>query len=316
MATTPDHLPAADEHAPENGHALTETGAAVHGETAGEHAEGAGEHAEAEGGIEAPTLASETIGHIGPIELRNTMLMAWLAMLVLFIVAFAAWRTKYRQVPGRFQMLLELVVGGLFDFFDSVVQDRKTTRKFFPLVATILIFIVIANWMGILPGVGSITILGMHEGHEMALPLFRSMNADVNMTLAIALIAIVATQAFGIAALGVASYGSKFFVAPWKDPIGSFVGILELVAEFAKIVSFTFRLFGNIFAGEVLLVVISFLLPYIAPIPFLGLEIFVGFIQGLVFALLTLVFLKMAVTGHGDHDTQEHPSAPLTAPMA
>ncbi|TSC58535.1 MAG: ATP synthase subunit a [Candidatus Peregrinibacteria bacterium Greene0416_19] len=251
--------------------------------------------------ITAPTLASETIGLIGSFEIRNTMLMAWLAMGVIIILALCTWRTRYREIPGRFQVLMEMIVGGLFDFFDSVVQDRALTRRFFPLVATIFLFLVLANWMGILPGVGSITIAGVHEGHPMMLPLLRSMNADVNMTLAIAVISVVMTQVFGIALLGVGPHLSKFFVAPWKDPIMSFVGILELIAEFAKIISFTFRLFGNIFAGEVLLVVIAFLVPYLAPLPFLGLEIFVGFIQGLVFALLTVVFLKIATVAHGEH---------------
>ncbi len=251
--------------------------------------------------ITAPTLASETIGHIGSFELRNTMIMAWLAMLVFFAIAFALRRTGYKEVPGRFQALMEMIVDGLFDFFDSVVQDRAKTRKFFPLVATIFLFLVIANWMGIFPGVGSITIAGMHDGRPMNIPIFRSMNADVNMTLAIAIVSVVMTQIFGIAALGVLPHAGKYFVAPWRDPIMSFVGILELIAEFAKMISFTFRLFGNIFAGEVLLVVISFLVPYLAPLPFLGLEIFVGFIQALVFALLTVVFLAMATVAHGDH---------------
>lgn len=252
--------------------------------------------------ITAPTLASETIAHFGSFEIRNTMLMAWLAMLVFFAIALRLRLTNYRTIPGRFQAFLELIIEGLFDFFDSIVQDRKRTRTFFPLVATIFLFLVLANWMGILPGVGSITIEGMHEGHLIDVPLFRSMNADVNMTLAIALISVIMTQVFGIAALGILPYASKYFVAPWKDPIMSFVGILELIAECAKVISFTFRLFGNIFAGEVLLVVISFLLPYIAPLPFLGLELFVGFIQGLVFALLTIVFLKMATMTHGHEE--------------
>lgn len=252
--------------------------------------------------IAAPTLASETIGHIGGFELRNTMLMAWLAMLVFFALALRLRLTQYRVIPGRFQAFMELIIEGLFDFFDSVVQDREKTRTFFPLVATIFLFLVLANWMGILPGVGSITIEGMHEGHMIPIPLFRSMNADVNMTLAIALISVIMTQVFGMLALGVLPHAGKYFVAPWKDPITSFVGILELIAECAKIISFTFRLFGNIFAGEVLLVVISFLLPYIVPLPFLGLELFVGFIQGLVFALLTIVFLKMATLAHGHEE--------------
>lgn len=251
--------------------------------------------------ITAPSLASETIAHFGSFEVRNTLVMAWLVMVVLFVFALLTWRTRYRDVPGRFQCFMELLVEGFFGFFDSVVQDKKQTRRFFPLVATIFIFLVVSNWMGILPGVGSITIPGLHEGRIVDFPVFRSMNADVNMTLAVALISVIATQFFGMAAIGIAPYAGKFFIAPWRDPIGSFVGILELIAECAKIISFTFRLFGNIFAGEVLLVVISFLIPYFAPIPFLGLEIFVGFIQALVFSLLTLVFLKMAVIAHGDH---------------
>ncbi|MEI8230186.1 MAG: F0F1 ATP synthase subunit A [Candidatus Peregrinibacteria bacterium] len=256
--------------------------------------------------IEAPTLASETIFHIGSFEVRNTLIMAWLAMLVIFAVAYFARRTRYREIPGRFQAFLEIVVEGLFGFFDSVVGDKKKTKAFFPLIATIFIFLMLANWMGILPGVGSITLEGEHAGKILALPIFRSMNADVNMTLAIALISVISTQLFGIAMLGIFPYAGKFFVAPWRDPIGSFVGILELIAETAKVISFTFRLFGNIFAGEVLLMVIGFLMPYIAPIPFLGLELFVGFIQALVFALLTAVFLTMATSAHGGHEEHSH----------
>ncbi|MDD5040905.1 MAG: F0F1 ATP synthase subunit A [Candidatus Peribacteraceae bacterium] len=257
---------------------------------------------EAMSAIEPPTLASETIAHIGSFQIRNTLIMAWLAMLVVFALVFLARRTKFKEIPGRFQAFLELIVEGLFGFFDSIIGEKSATRRFFPLLATIFLFLMLANWMGILPGVGSITISEELHGEVLNLPIFRSMNADVNMTLAIALISVIATQLFGIAALGVIPYANKFFVLPWRDPIGSFVGILELIAEMAKIISFSFRLFGNIFAGEVLLVVISFLMPYLAPIPFLGLELFVGFIQALVFAMLTAVFLKMAVTAHGGHE--------------
>ena len=254
--------------------------------------------------VHAPTLASETVFHLGSFEIRNTLIMAWLAMFFFLGLGLLLRRTHYKEIPGRFQAFFEMIIEGLFDFFDSIVQDRTATRRFFPLVATILIFLTIANWMGILPGVNSITIEGMHDGQLMNIPIFRSMNADVNMTLAIAIISVVSTQVFGIAALGVMPFASKYFVAPWRDPIGSFVGILELVAEVAKMISFTFRLFGNIFAGEVLLVVIFALMPYVAPLPFLGLEIFVGFVQGLVFSLLTIVFLKMAITAHGGHGEQ------------
>lgn len=252
------------------------------------------------------SLASEVIAHLGAFEIRNTMLMAWLAMGVLIMLAFAVRATGYQVIPGRFQAAVEIVVISLFDLFASVVNDDRLARKFFPMVATMFIFIVLGNWMGIFPGVGSITIDALHEGHMEAIPLFRSMNADVNMTLAIAMIAMAAVQFFGMSELGVHGYTSKFLVPPWKDPIGTFVGLLEIIGELSKVISFTFRLFGNIFAGEVLLIVISYLVPYLAPVPFLGMEIFVGLIQGLVFALLTTAFLKSAVTGHSEHHDESH----------
>jgi F-type H+-transporting ATPase subunit a len=235
--------------------------------------------------------------------------MAWIVMGIITGLALCVRATGYKERPGRFQALAEMIIEELAIFFNSILHDEKQTRRVFPLVGTIFLFILLANWMGILPGVGSITIMSEHEGHAMAVPLLRSMNADVNMTLAIATISMITVQVMGIATLGIVAYGSKFFIAPWKDFFGSFVGILELVSEFSRLVSFTFRLFGNIFAGEVLLVVIAFLVPYIAPIPFLGLEIFVGFVQALVFAMLTLVFLKMATIGHGDHGAETHSHA-------
>ncbi len=258
--------------------------------------------------INAPTLASETLSHIGSLPIRNTLLMAWLTMAVLIIFAVVVSSRRYRLIPTRLQTMAEMIVGGLFDFFDSILQDRKLTRKVFPIIATFFLFILTGNWLGILPGVGSITIKEVEEGHTLLIPIFRSMNADVNMTLAFTLVSVILTQVLGIATLGILPHLHKYFTAPWK-PIDFFVGILEFVGEFARLISFVFRLFGNIFAGEVLLVVISFLVPYIVPIPFLGLEIFVGFIQALVFCLLTLAFIKMAVSHHGDHEAS-HAHAP------
>lgn len=279
-----------------------------------------------------PTLASETIAHIGSFSLRNSMVMAWLAMALLITVALILRKKGLKMVPRGFQNFAETIVEGLFNFFDSVTQDKKQTKKFFPIVATIFIFVLTSNWMGILPGVGSIGFYEKHQEETAAVeekaveeatekspataskesdekitheeeklifvPYFRSAYADVNMTLALAIISVIATQIFGIFSLGFFKYAGKFFINPFKDFIGSFVGILELVSEFAKMVSFSFRLFGNIFAGEILLTVISFLAPFLAPLPFYGLEIFVGLVQALVFSLLTLVFMKMAVTSH------------------
>lgn len=245
-----------------------------------------------------PTLGSETIFHIGSFEVRNTLISSAMTILLLTIIGLVLRRKKYAIIPGGFQNLVESVVGGLFDFFDSVVGDRKKTEKFFPIVATIFFFIIVSNWMGLFPGFGSIGIWEAEEGHKVLVPILRSTFADVNMTFALALISVTSCQIFGFAMLGFKGYGGKFFVNPFKNPIGSFVGILELFSEFSKMISFSFRLFGNVFAGEVLLLVISFLVPIIAPLPFYGLEIFVGFIQALVFSFLTLVFLNLATTSH------------------
>jgi F-type H+-transporting ATPase subunit a len=123
-------------------------------------------------------------------------------------------------------------------------------------------------------------------------PLLRGANADLNTTLALAVIAVIAIQVLGVSAIGAIKYAKKFF--NFSNPINAFVGFLELISEFSKLISFSFRLFGNIFAGEVLLMVIAFLVPYIAPLPFFFLELFVGIVQALVFMMLTLVFIKGA----------------------
>lgn len=245
-----------------------------------------------------PTLSSETIFHIGSFEVRNTLITSAMTILLLTIIGLILRRKKYAIIPGGFQNLVESIVGGLFDFFDSIVGDRKKTEKFFPIVATIFLFVIVSNWMGLFPGFGSIGIWHSEEGKQVLIPILRSTFADVNMTFALALISVTSCQILGFAMLGFKGYGGKFFVNPFKNPIGCFVGILELFSEFSKMISFSFRLFGNVFAGEVLLLVISFLVPIIAPLPFYGLEIFVGFIQALVFSFLTMVFLNLATTSH------------------
>jgi F-type H+-transporting ATPase subunit a len=263
-----------------------------------------------------PTIYSETIAHVGSFEIRNTLIMSWISVIFLCIVAWKFIR-GYREnsVPTKFQALVETVIEGLYDFFHSVTQDAKQTRLFLGICGTIFLYVVISNWFGIFPGVGPIGIWEEHEGREILVPLLRSTYSDVNMTLAIAMISVVMTQVYGMMALGFRGYWGKFFLNPFKDPIGAAVGILELVSEMSKIISFTFRLYGNIFAGEVLLAVIGFLAPYAAPLPFYGLELFVGLVQGLVFSLLTLVFFKMGATGHGSHE-EVHSSAHKPATVA
>jgi len=251
-----------------------------------------------------PTLSSETIAHIGPFELRNTILTSWIVIAFIAIGVLIYYRKSKKLMPDGWQNFVEMVIEGILNFFETITADRGLAKKFLPICGTIFLYVFISNLFGLLPGFGTIGIYETHEGREVLVPFFRSVNADVNMTLGIALISVVMSQVYGLGALKL-NYLKKFFVNPLKDFVGCFVGILELVSEFAKIISFSFRLFGNIFAGEVLMMVMLFLVPFIAPMPFYGLEMFVAFVQALVFSLLTLVFFTMAVTAHGGHNEHE-----------
>lgn len=247
----------------------------------------------------AISLAAEPIGSIGGFPVTNSLLASWIVVTLLVILGLTV-RSRIRLIPRGIQNVTEAIFEFLLKLADQVTGDRRQSEKFFPLVATIFLFVTTANWFGLLPIVGPVGVHIIHNGHPAVVPLLRSANADLNTTLALAIIAVVSLQVFGIATIGFTRYASKFF--NFSNPIMFAVGLLELVGEVAKIISFSFRLFGNIFAGEVLLVVIGSLVAYVAPLPFYGLELFVGFIQGLVFSTLTLVFLKMAVTDHAEHD--------------
>lgn len=290
-------------------------------------------------------------------------------MAFLFIFGWFAGKNVKKR-PDRFQVFVELVVGGMYDFFRKL--GGKHGDKFAPLIITFFFFIVISNWFGLLPGVGTIgffekekgdhannTVLfekviagdntssqhvsektntetgtegdasdshesfvgsaeeGKHNDHgekhdekdgkeshhgPKFVPLFRGPTADLNTTLGLGIIAFFAIQYFGFSIAGI-SYIKRFL--DFRSPIYLFVGILEAVSDLSKILSFGFRLFGNIFAGEVLLAIMAFLFAFLLPIPFYGLEIFVGLVQGLVFAMLTTVFTTIAVA-HGEHMSGHH----------
>ena len=236
------------------------------------------------------SLAAEKILVIAGFGITNSLFATWVVMGILFIFSYRVTR-KMTLTPGYAQSIAELVIGGFYDFFASVV-GHKHIKKFFPLIISFFLFIIIANWFGLLPGVGTI---GFFKEAGEFVPLLRGPTADLNTTLALAIVSIVAIQYFGFKTVG-KHYSSRFL--NFSDPIYFFLGILEIVSEVSKIISFAFRLFGNIFAGEVLLAVMAFLIPFIVPLPFLGLEIFVGFIQALVFSMLTAVFLQVAIS-HG-----------------
>jgi len=240
------------------------------------------------------SLKAEKVFTFFNIPITNSTLTTWLVMAFLLIFSFIVSR-RITLIPSKLQIIVEMLVGGIYNFFETVTKEK--TKTFFPLLGTLFIFIIFLNWFGLVPGVGTIGINEIEEGHKVFIPLFRAGSADINTTLALAIISVVTIQYFGLKTLGM-EYVGRFF--NFKNPIYFFVGILELVLEFAKILSFSFRLFGNIFAGEVLLTVIAFLMPLIAPIPFMGLELFVGFIQALVFSMLTAVFLSLA-TARTEH---------------
>lgn len=242
-------------------------------------------------------LHGEELGEVMGFPITNTMTMSWLVTAVLVVFA-TIFRKKLATIPGRLQGALEVVIGGVYDFMSETFHSRKKAAKYLAFVVTIFFFIVLNNWFGILPVLGTVGIYHHTEHGEILVPLFRSAMSDLNFTILMAVVAVVAVQVFGIMALGLVKYAGKFFVNPFKDPIGSFIGLLELFSEIAKMISFSFRLYGNIFAGEVLLLIVSYLAPYGAPLPFLGLEIFVGLVQGLVFAMLTLVFIQIATVDH------------------
>lgn len=241
------------------------------------------------------SLRAEEIFHIGTFPVTNSVLLALVALVVLVFFAVIL-RRGLKMIPGSLQNIAEIVIDGALNLMDSVLGDRHKSEKYLPVVFTVFLFILCSNWLGLLPGIGSVVV----SSGTGTVPLFRSPAADLNFTLALALLAVTFANAFGIAAIGLRGRLRTFF--NFKDPITFFVGILELISEFAKIISFSFRLFGNVFAGEVLLTIMAFLLPYLAPLPFMFLEIFVGFIQAFIFGMLTLVFISMAISG----EQEEH----------
>lgn len=242
----------------------------------------------------AISIRAEEIFHIGSFPVTNSLLLSTLVLVVLAVAALAAKR-RFSLIPGKIQNLLELGVEQLLDLITNIIGDRDAAERYLPLIATIFFFILFANWFGLLPGIGSFVI----TTHGERIPVLRSPSADLNFTLALALITVVVVNIIGAIAVGFKSHASKFF--NFSGPIQFFVGILEIISELAKIVSFSFRLFGNVFAGEVLLTIIAFLIPYLVPLPFLFLEVFVGFIQAFIFTMLTIVFVGLVTAEHEAH---------------
>ncbi len=238
------------------------------------------------------SLAAEKISQIGGIPVTNSMISSLVVTGAIALIAILIRPTR-TAVPKGIANAWEALIEGLLTVSQQVLGQRAQAIRYFPLVATIFIFVIFNNYFGLLPGVGSILV----NGQDSRSALFRAGTADLNTTLAIALISVLATQYYGMLELGFFNHWKKYF--NFSNPILFFVGLLEFISELTKMVSFSFRLFGNIFAGEVLLVSIGAIVPLVAPVPFYGLELFVGFIQATVFGMLTLVFLKIATAHDG-----------------
>lgn len=239
------------------------------------------------------SIAAEEIFSIGSFPVTNTLLMTWLVMAFLGAVSFFFVR-NLKLIPQGFQNVAEVIVEAILALLAPAFGSREKAEKYFPFLATIFIFIITANWFGIAPLLSAVGIHHKIDGHEAFALFFRSSASDINFTLALAIVALTAVQWFGVVALGVSMHIKKYL--NFKSPIHLFIGILELFSEISKAISFSFRLFGNVFAGEVLLMIVSFLMPYAGPIPFLFLEMFVGFIQALVFTMLTAIFINISVS--------------------
>jgi F-type H+-transporting ATPase subunit a len=257
------------------------------------------------------TLFAEPIFHIGKFTITNSLLNSWLTVIILIIV-FIFIGKKIKKIPKGLQNIFEFVLEEALKLADSITGNRQRSEKFLPISLALFLFILINNWLGLLPGMGTIGFVESSEGQSVFIPLFRGGTADLNTTLALALFAVIASHIMGALTVGLWDHFNKFinlkaFLAiPKKigkdisvilvNPIKAFVGIVEIIGEMAKVASLSFRLFGNIFAGEVLLASMMALFAFFLPLPFIFLEIIVGLIQALIFAMLTLVFMTIATT--------------------
>ena len=279
-------------------------------------------------------IAAEAVYHFGAFPVTNAQVNATLALVDFIVIAiFLNRRLKMR--PGKFQNFIEATLEWVLGYFDQVTRDREKSKKFLPLVGTLFFFILVSNWMGLLPGTGSIGFWHVVNGAQEWIPLFRPAASDLNLTLAMALVSVIGAHIVGGSTLGWWKHVNKFFPFSgiWKalktlNPvkiltslIEFLAGMIEFVGELAKVASLSLRLFGNVFAGEVLMTVMSSLFAYILPLPFMALELIVGIVQATVFALLTLVYLTVLTMpphgeGHEEHSKKitSHASAIAAAP--
>lgn len=266
------------------------------------------------------TLFAEPIFHFGNFTVTNALFTSWIVVFILIVLAIVI-KTKIRKIPRGIQNFFEIIIEGAESLCDQVTNSRAITNKAFPIVFSVFMIVLLNNWMGILP-FGGFGLIEVGEHGKMFIPLIRSGTADVNGTLPLAIMSVIGANIFGILSIGLWKSLNKYvnlkalgtlFTKIRKDPsvimtapIMFAVGFIEFVGEFAKIASLSFRLFGNVFAGEVLLASMGSILAYALPTPFLLLEVFVGVIQAFIFAILTLVYYTIASMDHEEHEEESH----------
>ncbi len=275
-------------------------------------------------------ISAETLFHIGNFPVTNAYVNSSILTLafVIFCLIFSRQITK---IPSRLQTAVESLLEFLFGYFDQVTGSREKSRRFLPLAGTLFVFILLSNWLGLLPGSGSIGRWLLVDGKIELVPVLRSANSDLNLTLAMALTSVIASHVVGMFTLGFFTHWNKFIQlgSLWKailtgniikiiTAIVEFgVGLLEMISEVAKVLSLSLRLFGNIFAGEVLITVISSLVSFFVPLPFMALELIVGVVQATVFTMLALVYLTvMSSPPHGEGHEDEYGAAEAEAVAA
>lgn len=244
------------------------------------------------------TLAAERLFEVWGIPITNSLLTIWLVMALLVLLGIAV-RYKIALVPNKLQNMFEMFFEYLLDMMEKTLGTRQLALRYFPLIATIFIFILAANWLDFVPIFETFGVRHPSTGSGQAafISLFYPANADLNTTLSLAIISFFVIELSGILTLGVLKYGAKF-VNFQGGVMGFIVGLLELIGNLARLVSFSFRLFGAIFAGHVLLMVVGTFVPLFLPVPLMAFEAFIGLLQAAIFAILTLAFIKLAITDH------------------
>lgn len=234
------------------------------------------------------SFASEAIFNISTFPITNTLLHTFFVDLIIILLVFIIAKNR-SLIPNKLQSISEIMLETFYGLIDSVAHGR--TLRIFPYVVSFFLFIFIANLTNLLPGMGTVGFFR----HEEFIPIFRGTTSDINTTLGLAIISAIATHMLSVKIVGIKDYLSRFFSL---NPLNLFIGLLEIVSEITKVVSLSFRLFGNIFAGEVVLAKISSIFAFIIPLPFLMLEAIVGIVQALVFSMLTMAFMAILTTEH------------------